>query len=45
MDRTMTPEQKRRNRITGLILFAVVVAIFAWTLIRGSALFAGAAGY
>ncbi|HEY9461056.1 MAG TPA: cytochrome oxidase small assembly protein [Paralcaligenes sp.] len=31
----MTPEQRRRNRNTALILAAVVVAIFAWSLYEG----------
>ncbi|WP_242444330.1 cytochrome oxidase small assembly protein [Advenella sp. S44] len=28
----MTPEQKRRNRITGLILFGLVIVIFLWAI-------------
>lgn len=36
--RTMTPEQRRRNRIVGIILAIIVIAIFAWTFLRGSAL-------
>ncbi|MGO3122857.1 MULTISPECIES: cytochrome oxidase small assembly protein [Advenella] len=28
----MTPEQKRRNRIVGLILAGLVVAIFLWAI-------------
>ncbi|WP_152968154.1 MULTISPECIES: cytochrome oxidase small assembly protein [unclassified Achromobacter] len=39
----MTPEQRRRNRIAGLILLAFVAAVFVWTLLRGSALLGGAA--
>jgi len=35
----MTPEQRRRNRKTGLILLAVIAAIFAWTLIGGASVF------
>jgi len=31
----MTPEQRRRNRRTGLILAAIVVAIIAWVFYRG----------
>jgi len=31
----MTPEQRRRNRTTGLILALVVSALFAWALWRG----------
>jgi len=31
----MTPEQRRRNRITGLILAAIVAAIMVWTFLRG----------
>lgn len=34
----MTPEQRRRNRKTGLLLALVVIAIMAWIFIRGSAL-------
>jgi len=34
----MTPEQRRRNRRTGLILAVIVLAIIAWTFVRGSAL-------
>lgn len=34
----MTPEQRRRNRIAGAILAIIVIAIFAWTFLRGSAL-------
>jgi predicted nucleic acid-binding Zn ribbon protein len=34
----MTPEQRRRNRRTGLILAVIVIAIIAWTFLRGSAL-------
>ena len=31
----MTPEQRRRNRKTGLRLAAIVVAIIAWAFWRG----------
>ncbi|HWK61108.1 MAG TPA: cytochrome oxidase small assembly protein [Eoetvoesiella sp.] len=34
----MTPEQRRRNRNTGLILAAIVIAILAWSFVRGSAI-------
>ena len=34
----MTPEQRRRNRKTGLLLALVVIAIMAWIFIRGSAI-------
>jgi len=37
----MTPEQRRRNKIAGLILLAIVIAVFAWTFFRGSAMLAG----
>ncbi|MFA4912752.1 MAG: cytochrome oxidase small assembly protein [Burkholderiaceae bacterium] len=40
----MTPEQKRRNRTAGLVLFAVVAAIFAWVIFRGSDFLGGVAG-
>lgn len=39
----MTPEQRRRNRIVGLILVVFVAAVFAWTLLRGSSLLTGVA--
>jgi len=32
----MTPEQRRRNRKTGLILVAVVCAILVWSFVRMS---------
>lgn len=38
-DMTMTPEQRRRNRRTGLILAAIVVALFFWALSRGAGMF------
>lgn len=31
----MTPEQRRRNCITGLILAAIVFAIMGWVIVRG----------
>lgn len=34
----MTPEQRRRNRIAGIVLAIIVIAIFAWTFLRGSTL-------
>ncbi|CAB3662823.1 cytochrome oxidase small assembly protein [Achromobacter pestifer] len=37
----MTPEQRRRNKIAGLILLVFVIAVFAWTVVRGSALLTG----
>ncbi|WP_232464662.1 cytochrome oxidase small assembly protein [Bordetella genomosp. 8] len=37
----MTPEQRRRNRIAGLVLLVFVVAIFAWAIFKGGHLFAG----
>jgi Coiled-coil domain-containing protein 56. len=30
----MTPEQRRRNRRTGLVLAAIAVALFVWTFYR-----------
>jgi len=30
----MTPEQRRRNIVTGLVLAAVVLAMFAWGIVR-----------
>jgi len=39
-----TPEQTRRNRKAGLILLVVVLAVFAWTFIRGASLMTGTAG-
>lgn len=39
----MTPEQRRRNKIAGLILLVFVIAVFAWTVFRGSALLTGKA--
>jgi len=34
----MTPEQRRRNRIGGIILAIIVIAIFVWTFLRGAEL-------
>ncbi|HEY9281608.1 MAG TPA: cytochrome oxidase small assembly protein [Eoetvoesiella sp.] len=31
----MTPDQRRRNRRTGLILAVIVIAIIAWSFVRG----------
>lgn len=39
----MTPEQRRRNKIAGLVLLAFVIAVFAWTVLRGSVLLSGVA--
>lgn len=39
----MTPEQRRRNKTVGLILLALVLALFAWTFFRGSAILTGTA--
>ncbi|WP_217278792.1 cytochrome oxidase small assembly protein [Achromobacter pestifer] len=39
----MTPEQRRRNKIAGLVLLVFVIAVFAWTVLRGSALLSGVA--
>jgi hypothetical protein len=39
----MTPEQRRRNRIVGLVLLGLVLAVFAWTIFRGAAIFTGVA--
>jgi predicted nucleic acid-binding Zn ribbon protein len=33
----MTPEQRRRNRKTAIVLALIVIAIIAWTFLRGSA--------
>ena len=40
----MTPEQRQRNRRLGITLFAVVAAIFAWVVFRGSDFLGGVAG-
>ncbi|WP_459618672.1 cytochrome oxidase small assembly protein [Bordetella sp. 2513F-2] len=37
----MTPEQRRRNRRAGFVLLAIVLAVFAWTLLRGAVLLSG----
>lgn len=39
----MKPEQRRRNKTIGLILLALVLAVFAWTIFRGSVLMNGTA--
>jgi hypothetical protein len=39
----MTPEQRRRNRIAGLVLLVFVIAVFAWTIFKGGSLFNGGA--
>ena len=31
-----TPQQRRRNRLMGLILVLIVLAIYAWVFVRGS---------
>jgi len=33
---TMTPEQRRRNRKTALVLGVVIAAIFAWAWVRNA---------
>jgi cell division protein FtsB len=40
----LTTEQRRKNRIALTVLVVVVLAIFAWTLFRGTEIFAGFAG-
>ena len=35
----ITPEQRRRNKRTGLILAAFVVLLFLWALSRGAGMF------
>lgn len=32
----MTPEQRRRNRRLGLFLAVFVIAVMAWTFLKGS---------
>ncbi|WP_394062609.1 cytochrome oxidase small assembly protein [Alcaligenes sp. WGS1538] len=32
----MTPEQRRRNRRTGLLLALFVAAVLVWTFLKGS---------
>ncbi len=34
----MTPEQRRKNRNTGIALLIVVIAVIAWTFWRGGSL-------
>jgi hypothetical protein len=36
---SMTPEQRRRNKTAGLVLLVIVVAIFAWSMLKGGRLF------
>jgi hypothetical protein len=36
---SMTPEQRRRNKTSGLVLLVIVVAIFAWAMLKGGRLF------
>lgn len=33
-----TPQQRRRNRIMGIILAIIVAAIYAWVFLRGNEL-------
>jgi len=33
-----SPQQRRRNRMMGLALAAIVLAIYAWVFVRGSEL-------
>lgn len=40
----MKPKPRRGNKTIGLILLAWVIAIFAWTFFRGSALMSGMIG-
>jgi len=35
----MTPEQRRRNKKMGLILAAIVAALFLWAFTRGARMF------
>jgi hypothetical protein len=37
----MTPEQRRRNKIIGLVLLVFVLAVFAWAMFKGGSLFTG----
>ena len=39
----MTPEQRRRNKIAGLVLLVFVLAVFAWTMLRGASILTGVA--
>lgn len=32
----MTPEERRRNVITGVLLAAIALALMVWTFVRGS---------
>jgi len=36
-----SPQQRRRNRLMGVALAAVVLAIYAWVFMRGSAFMGG----
>ncbi|KCB48439.1 coiled-coil domain-containing protein 56 protein [Bordetella hinzii 1277] len=44
MSAVMMPQQRRRNRIAGLILLAFVLAVFGWTFVRGAGFLARMAG-
>ena len=33
-----TPQQRRRNRLIGIVLGLIVLAIYAWVFVRGSEL-------
>ncbi len=33
-----TPQQRRRNRLMGIILAVIVLAIYAWVFLRGGEL-------
>lgn len=37
--------QRRRNVRLGLVFLIIVVAIFAWTILRGGSMFAGSGEY
>jgi len=38
----MTPEQRRRNRRTGLLLAAAIAAIFVWAWVRNASVLGAA---
>jgi len=38
----MTPEQRRKNRRTAMILVVIVIAVMAWAFWRGGTMYAGA---
>ncbi|WP_279628478.1 hypothetical protein [Bordetella genomosp. 12] len=40
----MTAQQRRRNRVAGLILLLFVLAIFGWTFVRGAGFLSRMAG-